>query len=306
MEERARGMGDRERARPRAPAAGRRPVPRPTPAPAAARLLASTRSGRRRRRRASVPSRAGRWRPSPTVTCATRCSPVTSSAHSTSASIAGAAARSAAARRSMASAVAGVSCRDGASAHSRCEPSSKKPARPLRRWTRAAAAANAGVQSTEDGPTAVFTADEVPRRAPPARPRPLYPPTTLVEVEDTQNRKGGLVWDREELERVGAAAREHGVASSLDGARLLDAAAARGDAPAALAAPFDLVRRAVQGPGCRWARSLPQRKRHRRRRPLPSDARWRDAPGRRARRRCIPRARAPCRPARARSTRTPG
>jgi threonine aldolase len=79
----------------------------------------------------------------------------------------------------------------------------------------------------------------------------LYPPTTLVEVEDTQNRKGGLVWDRPELERIGAAAREHGVASYLDGARLLNAAVARGDRPATLAAPFDLVSIALsKGLGC--------------------------------------------------------
>ena len=79
----------------------------------------------------------------------------------------------------------------------------------------------------------------------------LYPPTTLVEVEDTQNRKGGLVWDRAELERIGAAAREHGVASYLDGARLLNAAVARGDDPATLAAPFDLVSIALsKGLGC--------------------------------------------------------
>ena len=69
----------------------------------------------------------------------------------------------------------------------------------------------------------------------------LFPPTTLVEVEDTHNRMGGLVWDRAELEAVAAAAREHGAASYLDGARLLNAAAARGEDPAALAAPFDLV-----------------------------------------------------------------
>ena len=79
----------------------------------------------------------------------------------------------------------------------------------------------------------------------------LFPPTTLVEVEDTHNRMGGLVWDRAELEAVAAAAREHGAASYLDGARLLNAAAARGEDPAALAAPFDLVSIALsKGLGC--------------------------------------------------------
>jgi threonine aldolase len=62
---------------------------------------------------------------------------------------------------------------------------------------------------------------------------------------------GGLVWDRAELEAVCAAAREHGAASYLDGARLLNAATARGDHPATLAAPFDLVSIALsKGLGC--------------------------------------------------------
>jgi threonine aldolase len=113
-----------------------------------------------------------------------------------------------------------------------------------------AAAANAGVQFTEIGTDGTFTADEFLAASNP-REHLLYPPTTLVEVEDTQNRMGGLVWDRAELERIGAAAREHGVASYLDGARLLNAAVARGDDPAALAAPFDLVSIALsKGLGC--------------------------------------------------------
>jgi threonine aldolase len=113
-----------------------------------------------------------------------------------------------------------------------------------------AAAANAGIQFTEVGEDGTFTAAEFLAARNP-RDHLLYPPTTLVEVENTQNRMGGLVWDRAELERVGDAAREHGVASYLDGARLLNAAAARGDAPADLAAPFDLVSIALsKGLGC--------------------------------------------------------
>jgi threonine aldolase len=113
-----------------------------------------------------------------------------------------------------------------------------------------AAAANAGVQFTEVGSDGTFTADEFLGVRNP-REHLLYPPTTLVEVENTQNRMGGLVWEPDELRRVGDAAREHGVASYLDGARLLNAAAARGDDPAALAAPFDLVSVALsKGLGC--------------------------------------------------------
>src|SRR5687767_4063760 len=113
-----------------------------------------------------------------------------------------------------------------------------------------AAAAIGAVQLSAIGADGRFTADEfLAARRP--RGHLLYPPTTLVEVEDTHNRKGGLVWDRAELERIGAAAREHGVASYLDGARLLNAAVARGDRPATLAAPFDLVSIALsKGLGC--------------------------------------------------------
>ena len=113
-----------------------------------------------------------------------------------------------------------------------------------------AAAANAGVQFTTAGSGGLYTADEL-RAVLKPRGHLLFPPTTLVEVEDTQNRMGGLVWDRAELEAVCAVAREHGAASYLDGARLLNAAAARGDHPATLAAPFDLVSIALsKGLGC--------------------------------------------------------
>jgi threonine aldolase len=113
-----------------------------------------------------------------------------------------------------------------------------------------AGAANAGVQFTEVGADGTFTAEDLLAAAKP-RGHMIYPPTSLVQVEDTQNRMGGLVWDRDELERIGAAAREHGIAAYLDGARLLNAAVARGEDPAALAAPFDLVSIALsKGLGC--------------------------------------------------------
>ena len=102
------------------------------------------------------------------------------------------------------------------------------------------AAANSSVQLTEVGQDGLFTAEEFLAARKP-RGHMLYPPTTLVEVENTHNRAGGVVFPRAEMERICAAAREHGVASYLDGARLLNAAVARGDEPASLAAPFDLV-----------------------------------------------------------------
>jgi threonine aldolase len=103
-----------------------------------------------------------------------------------------------------------------------------------------AAAANAGVQFTTVGAKGVFTAEEF-RAAIKPKDHPLYPPTTLVEIENTHNRAGGVVFPAAEAERICRAAAEHGVATFLDGARLWNAAAATGRSPAELAAPFDLA-----------------------------------------------------------------
>ena len=102
------------------------------------------------------------------------------------------------------------------------------------------AAANSGVQLTEIGAGGVFTRDEFLAARRPGG-HPMYPPTTLVEVENTHNRAGGIVFPQAEAERVCAAAREHGVATYLDGARLWNASVASGRPLAELARPFDLV-----------------------------------------------------------------
>ncbi|MGZ4383149.1 MAG: threonine aldolase family protein [Gaiellaceae bacterium] len=113
-----------------------------------------------------------------------------------------------------------------------------------------AGAANSGVQFTEIGDHGSFSAEEMLAALKP-RGHLLHPPTTLVEVENTHNRSGGTVFAPVELERIGTAAREHDVASYLDGARLLNAAVARADDPAALATPFDLVSISLsKGLGC--------------------------------------------------------
>ncbi len=103
-----------------------------------------------------------------------------------------------------------------------------------------AAAANAGAQFTEIGDGGLFTAEEFVAAAKP-REHILYPPTTLVEIENTHNRAGGVLFPQEEAERICAAAGERGIASYLDGARLWNAAVASGRSPADLARPFDLV-----------------------------------------------------------------
>lgn len=103
-----------------------------------------------------------------------------------------------------------------------------------------AGAANAGVQFTEIGAHGVFGAAEF-EAAVKARGHMLYPPTTLVQIENTHNRAGGVVFPQAEGVAICAAARRLGIASFLDGARLWNVAAATGTALAELAAPFDLV-----------------------------------------------------------------
>ena len=102
------------------------------------------------------------------------------------------------------------------------------------------AAANAGVQITEIGRGGVFSAEEL-RTAVKPRNFAIFPTTTLVEVENTHNRAGGVVVPQAEVLRICQAASELGLASFLDGARLWNASAASGLAVGELAAPFELV-----------------------------------------------------------------
>ena len=101
-------------------------------------------------------------------------------------------------------------------------------------------AANAGVQFTEIGCAGRFTASEF-IDAIKQRDHMLYPPTTLVEVENTHNRAGGIVIDQAEAARICEAARERRITSFLDGARLWNAAVASGRSVSELAAPFDVA-----------------------------------------------------------------
>jgi len=108
-------------------------------------------------------------------------------------------------------------------------------------WSEAgASAANAGVQFTEVGTGGMFTADEFVDAIKP-RNHMIMPGTALVEIENTHNRGGGLVWDQREVVRICDAARARGIHSFLDGARLWNAAAASGLTLAELAQPFDVI-----------------------------------------------------------------
>lgn len=101
-------------------------------------------------------------------------------------------------------------------------------------------AANAGVQLTEIGARGVFTADAFVAAIKP-RDHPIYPPTALVEIENTHNRSGGIVFPQHEVVRICAHARQLGIASFLDGARIWNVTAATTIPASELAAPFDLV-----------------------------------------------------------------
>ena len=102
------------------------------------------------------------------------------------------------------------------------------------------AAANAGIQFTTIGSRGRFSADDF-RAAVKPRDHLLYPPTTLVQVENTHNRAGGIVFPLHEAGEICAAAAERSIASFLDGARLWNAAIASKRPPRELAAPFSLV-----------------------------------------------------------------
>jgi threonine aldolase len=107
-----------------------------------------------------------------------------------------------------------------------------------------AGAANAGVQFTEIGTGGSFTSDEL-RNAIKPRAHMLFPPTSLVEVENTHNRAGGVVVPPGVTAEICAVAADAGIATYLDGARLWNAAVACDRPVSALAAPFDLVSAAL-------------------------------------------------------------
>ena len=71
-------------------------------------------------------------------------------------------------------------------------------------------------------------------------PRSRYqPPQTLVSVEQTANIGGGTIWKKTALDEVAAIARSHGLATHMDGARLLNACVASGIAAREMASGWD-------------------------------------------------------------------
>src|SRR6058998_2121433 len=90
-----------------------------------------------------------------------------------------------------------------------------------------------------DGPWGQFDAAAVEAAV---RPISRYAPRTrLLWVEQTSNHGGGSVWSLARLEAVTAAARRHGLATHMDGARLMNAVVASGISARDYSAFFDSV-----------------------------------------------------------------
>jgi threonine aldolase len=88
-----------------------------------------------------------------------------------------------------------------------------------------------------DGEGGVFTAEQVEQAV---RPLDRYMPRSrLVSVEQTTNMGGGRVWPLGTVKEVLGVAREHGLRTHMDGARLMNAVAASGVAAADYASGFD-------------------------------------------------------------------
>jgi threonine aldolase len=100
------------------------------------------------------------------------------------------------------------------------------------------AAWNAGLMiHALDGDGGIFTGDAV-RAA--VRPQTRYMPRSrVVSVEQTTNMGGGRVWPLDAVHGVLEAAREHGLRTHLDGARLMNAVVASGVSAAEYAGGFD-------------------------------------------------------------------
>ncbi len=113
-----------------------------------------------------------------------------------------------------------------------------------------AGGANAGVQFTPIGRGGLFTEAEF-RAAFKAPGHMMLPPTTLVAVENTHNRGGGVVFAPSEAAAICRAAHKLGARTYLDGARLFNAAIASHISAKELSAPFDVVSVSIsKGLGC--------------------------------------------------------
>jgi len=100
-----------------------------------------------------------------------------------------------------------------------------------------AAAAISGVQYRTLGDGGLYTVQDLAEALQPSNVH--FPPSTLAWIENTHNRGSGRVFPQARVEAIAALAHDRGMKVHLDGARLLNAAAATGLSPAELVGPVD-------------------------------------------------------------------
>ncbi len=88
------------------------------------------------------------------------------------------------------------------------------------------AALSGVVLTTLDGDLGRFSGEQL--QAAVREPSRYFPRTRMVSVEQTANLGGGAIWSPEAIDEVVAVARAHGLATHMDGARLLNAVVASG------------------------------------------------------------------------------
>ena len=88
-----------------------------------------------------------------------------------------------------------------------------------------------------DGEDGIFTADQL--RGAIRSPSRYLPRSRVVSIEQTTNMGGGRVWPPDAIGAVLEAAREHGLRTHMDGARLMNAAVASGRPASEHAGGFD-------------------------------------------------------------------
>lgn len=92
---------------------------------------------------------------------------------------------------------------------------------------------------TLDGVGGIYSADQLAKRM--EHFHSYGPVPRLVCIEQTHNFGGGTIWPLQQLREVCSVAREHGLKTHMDGARLFNASVASGIEPSAFAATVDSV-----------------------------------------------------------------
>jgi len=92
---------------------------------------------------------------------------------------------------------------------------------------------------TLPGQRGIFTAEQLLGHLRP--PNLHHPDIKAIAIENTHNRGGGSLWSQDNVLDVCQVAKEHGLTTHLDGARLMNAVVATGLSASELAKPFDTV-----------------------------------------------------------------